>query len=427
MRWDLPGKVMIIDDRFSTIKEFVDRLTRSGIPVLFWNGKGKPPPSSTGVRIVLLDLDLTDSGQSYDYYDDAARILGLLPGPYAVLIYSVNATDDSAARIEQAYSNVHYGRQIPGFVIRPPVLKQKDPDVSEIVRQIKSFLMSKPVLDSILLAERNLESGKDSSLAELAQKKFDPSFRTLIKSIADDRGPESVTRELMTSLVRFQTRHVEKTRDYSRLERVLMGMLKTPITGGSVALHGRIMHLRMYYKPDKKERPWTGDVYRTRSNTESRRYAILITPFCDISTSKASHLRFSYGFTVTKRDLEENPNHVLYTLDQNVKRGKAALKYLGFKGIPTRFYPLDNFVQNGDPDDMIRVIFDFESVDSTRSDRFRQKKWQRVWRLDSPYIEDLLQKFGSHSFRIGTPARLEVSAPCSPTEEHHRTPHLPNV
>ena len=404
MRWDLPGKVLIIDNRFSTIKDSVSKLTKSGVPVLFWNGRGNPPRPTSGVRIVILDLDLTDSGE--EFYDYTAKVLGKVPGPYVVLIYSINATPESPRRIEECYLEVN-GRQVPGFILRVPVMKQEERDAEDIISMIKTSLDDYPILDAILLAEHNLELARDHSLSELAQKKFEPSFRTLIKAISKSTGPESVGREMMLSLARFQSRNITSSKSYVTLKNLLAKILTQGITGGSPQLHARIMHLRMYYRPDPDEIQWTGDIYRTQYKSDTRRFAILITPACDISSDKACYLTFCYGFSITERNLTGNLMHPIYSIDSKVTTEIQAHKYLGFKGIQARFYFLDNFVEASE-EELSRVIFDFQALESIRLDEFKKRRWKRLWRLDSPYAEDFLQRFGAHSFRLGTPNRLEV-------------------
>ena len=394
----------MIDDRFETVRNVISRFAKAGIPILYWRGRNKPPKTINNVRIVLLDLDLIGSGEGYDFYDDVASVLAKIPGPYAVLIVSVNATPDSPGKLETAFLEVN-GREIPGFVIHHPFIKRGDQNVDAIIDTIKNALMKNSLFNCLLIAEQILEHAKDISLSELAQKRFDSSFKTLIKSIAKGRGEESVARELISFLVRLQARNAIEASDYDKLKLILLKISSEQVTGGSPDLNRRIMHLRTYYIPDPKEKIWTGDVYKTNFSDPARRYAILMTPACDISLGKATYLKFCYGFTISEKDLA-NQNHVLFSLDSSLKKTSDAKKYLGPVGVPIRFYALDNFRNSDTPGELERLLIDFQSIESIAISKFSRKRWRRLCRLDSPYVEDLLQKYGSHSIRIGTPAAL---------------------
>jgi hypothetical protein len=47
------------------------------------------------------------------------------------------------------------------------------------------------------------------------------------------------------------------------------------------------------------------------------------------------------------------------------------------------------------------VCFDLNKVASVGRDELL--KWKRIARLDSPYIDNMLQRYGALAFRIGTP------------------------
>jgi hypothetical protein len=48
----------------------------------------------------------------------------------------------------------------------------------------------------------------------------------------------------------------------------------------------------------------------------------------------------------------------------------------------------------------IKLCFDFNNIKSLEEAQL--KEWTRIGRLDSPFLEELLQKYSNQAFRIGT-------------------------
>ena len=396
----LPGKVLVVDDKFETVDYMIEELAKRGIPVLFWNGEGEPPKSASGVRVLITDLNLTGEADSPDMqYDYTASVLDLIPGPYAVLIVSVNPTSDSPSNLKSAYKRVT-DRDIPGFIIPKAFSKEEAKDLDTLVTALNSMLKKRPIFQALLLTEEILDKARDAVVRDIAQEQFEPAVSALIRSIAKETGADSVARELAKLLAHLQTRNVRKMETYDRLKKFLSELVTEKEQDVSTKLRSYILNLRMYYVPDENERPWTGDIYKLPGSTEHKRYAILMTPACDISQDKVTHLTFCYGFPITEAGLKKD-NHPIYRRDKKVANYNQARKYLTGKDIPQRFYGLDNYREEANGHEIL--LLDFQDIHSKEIDKFKNSGWLRTCRLDSPYLEDLLQKFGSHSFRIGTP------------------------
>jgi hypothetical protein len=108
----------------------------------------------------------------------------------------------------------------------------------------------------------------------------------------------------------------------------------------------------------------------------------------------------------------DNENHFIFDFDPALKKQKSNErkgKYLkGNAGVPRRFGVVDAFrIIDGTAEKFVRLFFDFQSLESITFDEFKKRKWTRLCRLDSPYIEDLLQRYGLYSMRIGIPKPVE--------------------
>lgn len=53
-----------------------------------------------------------------------------------------------------------------------------------------------------------------------------------------------------------------------------------------------------------------------------------------------------------------------------------------------------------DKDNFLRICFDFNNMKTVEKSELAD--WDRICRLDSPFLEEFLQKYGNHVFRIGT-------------------------
>src|SRR2546425_253767 len=127
-QWDYPGKVLIIDDQYyenetektGVIRDAVDSLVRTGVPIEYWNGKDSRALSN--VRIVVLDLLLDRSKREqseyeYDYYNEAVDALQHIPGRPLVIVFSASYTEDKIKILEEAYK-ARTGKPFKGIFVK---------------------------------------------------------------------------------------------------------------------------------------------------------------------------------------------------------------------------------------------------------------------------------------------------------------------
>jgi len=400
---ELLGKVLLIDDKFDSVRELVENLTSNGIPVLFWNGKDKVPRSVLNVRVIMLDLDLIGSGTGEWDYGVIIATIKDIPGPYSVLIVSVNYNDDAPGRLTSTYHDVT-GRELPGFVIPRGFTKNEAQDVKQVIDALKTSLRRNQVLRIILLAELVLNKGRDDLLARLSTEHFDDAVKALIKNITGDFGEDSTARELLLLIARLQTRNMSASEIYDELKEAVRSLPAPHGASGSDA-RSRVENLRMYSQPDDREELWTGDIFKTGVDRDVPQYDILITPSCDLSQDKCGYLKFCRGYPRPEAG-QTRGYHPLLESSGGISLERIARWEQSGGHWPARYYLLSAFVDEKYRKEPIIVVFDFQRILSVRTDTFSSEKHVRVCRLDSPYIEDLLQKYGSYSFRLGTPSRL---------------------
>jgi hypothetical protein len=404
----ISGKLLVLDDKFESIQPLLTELVRYGVPIVFWNPTTQIKPSTTNVRVILTDINLLGlETVTRGSYDDLAAKLKDIPGPFVVMFVSVNFDkDDSVNMLKEAYRDVT-NKDLPGIALGVNFDKTQAQEVlAEIPDKIRAVLSEQHLFNIILLSETLLNQGTDKVLSELTRKEFEAAVQTLLKSIIDDTGKESVAREFVVLLSRLLTRNMESSPQYAQLKNAIEELLRTGTLPTTTTSESWIQNKRMYYVPDQKEDHWTGDIFLTNSSNSLQQYAILITPACDISQGKKlTYYKFCYGVAVTEKDLLTNFQHPLYSMDKSLgtNAAMAIQKYLKRMGTPQRMYPLNHFLDDTG-DDSRTLVLDLQAVQSLTPEELNSKGWIQVMRLDSPFVEDLLQKYGSYSYRLGAPS-----------------------
>ncbi len=402
-----PGKLLVIDNVFDSVRPLIIELVRHGITTVFWDPNSEVRPSTTNVRVILTDIDLLGLDvSSENSYEDLALRLKDIQGPFLVIFISIMYDEDSARMLSDAYRKIT-NTELPGVVLGLNMDKtQTEQVLSKIPEEIIKVLSTNQLFNIILLAEELLNRGTDKLLSDLTRREFENAVRALLYSIVNDTGKESAAREFVVLLSRLVTRNMEVSPQYLALKKVVGDIANNNSSYSAKPSDSWVYYKRMYYLPDKDEEFRTGDIFLTDSGNPIERYAILVTPACDISQDKAVSYTFCFGAIVSEKSIEEEKDHPIYYIDPalNGDKDKARKRYLtGENKAPERIYFLRYFLD--EENDYTRTfIVDFQSIHSIRSALFQKLEWKRIIRLDSPYIEDLLQKYGAYAFRLGTPS-----------------------
>jgi hypothetical protein len=174
--------------------------------------------------------------------------------------------------------------------------------------------------------------------------------------------------------------------------------------------YARFHDFQSYYHPSDKELLWTGDIIQL-----GNRYAVVITPNCDLAQKKAHFLKFAVAckvdsnadtqeeaFRLVKSRSSSNPKPFL-TNGQITESAKGFLDVLGGKesNFVNCFYLL-RYIKS--EDDHFHLIVDLQNIVTYSMKMQKQWRRNRICRIDSPYLEDLLQSYASLASRIGIPS-----------------------
>ena len=369
-----------------------------------------------------MDLNLKESEDvrgTTSFYLPAAEALGKIEGPYILFIFAdgYDSTKDVKG-LSDAFLAKH--KKSLNTIGKITGIEKDELDVNKIIKKIKAGFEETDILKMVLTWDGLLNDAKDRTLLKLSEKDFESEIQEFIRSIAKGIDDNSLSREFVNTMIRFISRYVNIGSEYEELGKLLK-RIKNSKAGDTE--NPILQHLQMYYKPEISEKVWTGDIYRMDSTIEGDdakfwNYSLVLTPACDIAQQEKKKLETFHFCEGCRLDVESVKDE-----DHPFRRNVKSFKFPK-KGILTSDTKFDEEIQNqlwiasqnlperyfvvwhlkNDDEKYFGVCFDFQRLKSLKIDDFESKgNDKRMCRLDSPFVDELLQKFGSHAYRLGTP------------------------
>lgn len=418
-------RVLFVDDDYKTIADVTSSFLEQGIQVQYWNGSGNLPDSVFNVRIVVLDLDLTDSDMKAamgdEFYIPVVDALRKIPGPFIVIIVAREFDRKDPAKLKRMYRR-RAGVPFCGFIANKGLTKE-ELDSVHLESLINSLLEKNGVLNLILAWEGIFDKAKDVALSEIAANNVERSIRALVKILCKNFGEsEGAARELVDEMTRLVSRRTCERKDFkslaklvSEINNTLLKKAKFP-TKEDLLLYSRLI----FYTPTEGEAVMTGDIFET---AEKFKYGIILTPKCDLIQGRTKKVLVCYGFPLKKtyfRNKNYPPHkndpviaklheeqHSMIDIARSVE--KRYLKGTLPNALPVMWHFSPRKGTQG-------ICLDFNNVQSVEIAEV--KKWKRLARIDSPYIDEILQRYGSLVSRIGT---LEINRSPSQLQDFLKT------
>jgi hypothetical protein len=409
------GKVLFVDDDYSTIADVVESFLDAGIPVQYWKGSGELPSSIFNVRIVVVDLDLTDLKMRIpgdEFFIPAVDALKIIPGPFIVVIVAREFKKDDPARLEKMYLE-RTKAPLVGFIADAGLTKEQLEDPRILEGLIVSVLEKNEILHLILSWEGIFDRSKDAALHDIMASNVEAPARALVNILCSNFGETKATaRELIDVMTRLVSRRTSETEDFNNLVKLISGINKTlpgNLDGFPSSEDLRLYSRLMFYLPPTEEDVTTGDIYETPKKFQ---YGIVLTPKCDLTQEKTDNVLVCYGFPLKKECFLEKdfPAHksdpeIAKLHKENVKSPEKIAEIMEHRYFTERLPQWLPILWNFCPEEKnFGICLDFRGVQSV--EKTEVKKWKRLSRIDSPYIEEILQKYGSMMSRIGT---LEIN------------------
>ncbi len=432
------GKILVIDNEYdATVEKAITTLIQKNLCVQYWNGAGELPKSIKNVRIVILDLDLAGVGirsPGLLHYQLSAEALSKIPGPYLVIIMARDFMKEDPVNLAEAYRET-FGKPVCGIISRMGLTKSEEiEDPKAIQHIIQAEITVQTMLEMAFLWEEVIDRAKDIALNDLIPERVDSTISTIIKILCKEMGDEAASRELVDLVMQLISRRVTEGQEFEKLKKLVkvINEKKIRCVPGEPDLKAEIHNRIMFYKP-KKEGPWTGDIYKVKGGDKYSKYAIILNSPCDLAQKKTWSFRICFGFSI-EREKFENRDYPPYkidpfiaekvkslelkktiaeeqkklepnrteNIDASIKNEEALLirkacEHYTEGGLYESLYVLHNVKENNS---FLQICFDFNNMKTIEKDKLI--KCKRICRLDSPFLEELLQRYGNHAFRIGT-------------------------
>ena len=451
------GKILFVDDRYDDdIKRAVTELVKNGLTVQYWDGEKPIPKTIRNVRVVVIDLDLAGAGTrsgGFSDYSLAVDALHDIPGPYVVIIMAQDFESTDPQNLNHYYK-VTYG-PLCGYIAEQGLSKVGEAADPSLLGSLISKSIN-DTLELIFLWEAIVNKAKDTAMREFFVGNVEKTVNSLVKLLCLDVGEESAARELVNIVTRLVSRRTREASEYTQMKTLISKLNKTKMTKANhpTSEDIRLFNRLMFFEPDSTENVWTGDIYRTTTTTgwKYNRYAIVFSPKCDLVLHKTQSIMVCYGFPVLEKYLD-SPNFPPMKHDKKVverlendkqkllkwvekrhpnnassfqellhkypritssilpnaitekvkEKRKNFLKwmqkrYLEEGELPENLYTLWHFIEEKSA---YPICFDFNNVACIEFQHL--KKWKRICRLDFPFIEEMIEKYGTLVSRIGVP------------------------
>lgn len=417
MNITVPGKILVIENRWKEVKKIIESFWKTGEGIVY--SSSIPDEAPSNVRLVILDLVLYEGGDQVqpEDYQQAALALKKIESKtqfYLIALWSIYITSDTETEVIKNLKNAYKeqtGKDLPDRILKP--FGKKNFAGRNVVDEIKHWINANPEAGLIFEWEKSIEHGRDQTASEIINT---GGIKTVVKSVEKEVGKTAASRETFTLFNKLLLRHsiisLEESGFRPLIEKVLEG--KDIAQTNTLEWYPKIHYLKSYYQVENSEPLWTGDILQTDLTDPQRKYAIVVTPACDFAQKKLTKIKVVYGIKIKKIEkYRNNDKDVPLPVQKLGKTKKGKWKKPNeiinaiVKGstLPDRFYIL-HFLKSSSDDNYFHLLIDFSNVQSRKvKEKIKlPHSWQRICRIDSPYIEDLLQKYASFSARVGTPA-----------------------
>ncbi len=408
------GKILFIDDKYTEVKRAISNLIKSGMAVQYWNGKDDKFPDVQNIRVVVLDIDLSGKGsraQGETYYALAAKALAKVPGPFIVILMANDYTDDDPGNFEGYYCD-HMETPLCGLVSKKGLTKQEELGSKEILKTLIDTTIENDVVLNLLINWENVvDKAQDLAFKDVVTEGIKCTVVSIVKSLCRDFGEDSAARELVMTLMRLISRRVSEPSEFNGLSELVKKVyheIPEDLEDYPRKEHISMNNKLMYYQPNG-EKVWTGDIYKISGSKKYDDYAIVITPVCDLVQNKTDTVLTCIGFPVLETcfgDTSYPPYLIDGTVKKTAQRGDPDKtvtlikeRYIfGKQKMPESLFFLWNFEEGGNT---FGLCFNFNNIQTI--EKAKIEKLPKVSRLDSPYVQDMLEKYGRFASRVGTP------------------------
>ena len=411
----VPGSALLIDDRLELIEDLLKNsktsfenveaeveelnnlwslilsLNREGIPVTMFSSNNISDfedlvKKTQNIRLVILDLDIDGDGEVTQADEEVIksfiRILKKEQGYFFLFIYSGH--------------------------------KEKWEDIKEELEEEQEFINN---MTLVFDKEKSLKDKITNKIKNLSDLSVIHSFERELNKARDIVANKFIEfgNETWKSIISMQREEVKDLWEYELLNLFLglirQNMRKSGIfrdfpdpnnNGCSHSMIKKIYNALNYISLPENPASvvFTGNLYETGEDNVDKKYALILTPECDIAQGKNKideekiHI-VVYGVSTGNMDRVSKKRgrprkQVVEDLNKKKKVDKEYLYTLLFP-----FFP----------DNEEHIVLDFRFVETVKESIIKEK-WKPIARINEPMITDIMDKFSNYMNRKGLPSLL---------------------
>lgn len=422
--FDLPGKILVVDDTRTDVEPLIESLNGRGVSVIYLTGPPERGKCPSNIRLVVLDLDLDGDGNVGD--GDISQAVLVLQRVeertkfYLVAVWSKHLKDDPdiLERLKNRYHE-QTGEQLNLNLVKPfsKTELKRELVTGKIYKKISEWVDKNHYAGVVIEWERIIERSRDGTVSGVMNS---GGIDAIVRMAEKEVGRESVPRYILSTFDNILHGRVLLA-NKSRMNKYVNKVLETDkVNKEGISRWYASFHNLQCYSHDfsRGEKQWTGDVFITSLKDCMKKYAILITPACDMAHDKTKKkVLYCCGYQLTDDIINrihdahgsypEPFNCLLKTLDNLRGKGgnkakKRIIDLLAYgKSLPPKFYMLPYFKEDKKTGGYMHILADMSNAESRER---IPKNWKRICRVNSPWIGDILHIYSSFSSRVGTPS-----------------------
>nr|ADP09432.1 hypothetical protein E6-3G_17 [uncultured marine crenarchaeote E6-3G] len=421
----VPGSIVIIDDdEKETKNRLIDPLRLRGELVFHYKEVPDTIDELINPRLVIIDWDLSDSGRIELLANGGlvAKNLRKIIDKSSfllIIIWSIFAdNEENRINMKKTLVEMYNGRYSPDNIDDNNIkIVEEKLYADDLIPIIEEWINNNHAAGLIFEWEKSLMIARDSLVSKVA----DCNIQAIINMMHQQYGIEGLDRYISNLFFRILNRELklDQQKFYSRIKGI--HSQKNPKL--SLNWYSDFHYLQSYCSVSEDEKMMTGDlvIIDPDNPDEIDNYGLILNTHCDFVQKNVNFAKILRGTKIIDFPPYEKKNvtheiQIPFSYGWTRKKGKktyyrrdSLIEKIVKDDMKKRYYRLLFIKDKMIDDSYYHVIFDFNRVNycELKLDDdgipIMPVTWKRVCRLDSPIIEDVLQKYSSYCSRIGIP------------------------
>ena len=421
----VPGSIVIIDDdEKETKNRLIDPLRLRGELVFHYKEVPDKIDELINPRLVIIDWDLSDSGRIELLANGGLVVKNLRKiidksSFLLIIIWSIFAdTKENRKDMKKTLVEMYNGRYSPDYIDDNNIkIVEEKLYAEDLIPIIEEWINTKHEAGLIFEWEKSLMIARDSLVSIVA----DCNINAIINIMYQQYGIIGLDRYISDLFFRILNRELKI--DQQKFDKRIKGIHSQKNPRLSLNWYSDFHYLQYYCSVSKDERMMTGDLIIIEPDNPNAidNYGLILNAHCDFVQKNVNFVKILRGTKITDLppyEIKEvtNEMQIPFYYGWTRKKGKKTyytrddlIKKIIKDDMKKRYYRL-LFVKDKKTDDSYyHIIFDFNKVNyyelkfDDDETPIMPVNWKRICRLDSPIIEDVLQKYSSYCSRIGVP------------------------